>query len=354
MTLKARTVHVVGLGLIGGSIARALSRAGWSVSGEDVDKEAELACLALGYITSKDRATEAELVIVATPAGNTVEVVAEVLASVGPNTVVTDVAGVKNAIVHGMPDERFVGGHPMAGSEVRRLAGSSPDLFMGATWVLTPTPATTPDRYRVVHDAVRDMGANPVAVLPDDHDRLMAVASHVPHLLAGALMTEAADIAQDDSVLLRLTAGGFRDMTRIAAGEPSIWPDVLLENRDAVLATLSSIRTRLSMLEDLLSSGERTSLLTFLDAAAEARRHLPGRAVHASQLSYLRVNIPDEPGVLATITTLAANHSVNLYDIEIAHGVEGVGGTLILAVDQNDSDAYASALRSLKFQVSIS
>ncbi len=119
----------------------------------------------------------------------------------------------------------------MAGSELRGLAGARANLFRGCTWVLTPTPLTAPATYRTVHGVLREMGANVVAVSADDHDRLVAIASHVPHLLAGALMNEASRVAEQDAVLLQLAAGGFRDMTRVAAGDPSIWPDMLFENR---------------------------------------------------------------------------------------------------------------------------
>jgi len=112
----------------------------------------------------------------------------------------------------------------MAGSELRGLSGARADLFRGSTWVLTPTDRTSPETYSTLHGVLREIGANVVAVSAEDHDRLVAIASHVPHLLAGSLMNEASQVAEHDAVLLQLAAGGFRDMTRIAAGDPGIWP----------------------------------------------------------------------------------------------------------------------------------
>src|SRR5207248_1278733 len=155
--------------------------------------------------------------------------------------VVTDVGSVKAPIVASVDDPRFVGGHPMAGSEQEGVDGADPELFTGATWVLTPTATTDPDAFLTVRNVVSGLGANVVAVEPDHHDELVALVSHVPHLTAATLMDLAADTSEEHATLLRLAAGGFRDMTRIAAGHPGIWPDICAENRDAVVATLDRL-----------------------------------------------------------------------------------------------------------------
>ncbi|HEV2428048.1 MAG TPA: prephenate dehydrogenase/arogenate dehydrogenase family protein, partial [Acidimicrobiales bacterium] len=260
-----------------------------------------------------------------------------------------DVAGVKASIVAAVADDRFLGGHPMAGSEQRGPAAARADLFVGCTWVLTPTPSTSPSTYSALHGVLRELGANVVAVSPEDHDRLVALASHVPHLVAGALMNETAEAAESDAVLLQLAAGGFRDMTRVAAGDPGIWPDVLVENRDAVAAALSGLAARLADLRAAIETSDRDALASGLRTASAARRRLPGRALHADELAYLRVAVSDSPGQLATVTTAASERAVNIYDIEIAHGIEGVAGTLLLAVDAARADEFLEALESLGF-----
>lgn len=349
ISLSSRRVHVVGLGLIGSSVALALQVAGWRVSGTDLDEAVVAHALEVSLIESTD-VSDADLVIVATPARAVLDVVRATLkANAREQLIVTDVAGVKGTIVAGVSDPRFLGGHPMAGSELRGLAGARADLFEGCTWVLTPTAATSPSTYGILHGVLREIGANVVAVGAFDHDRLVAVASHVPHLLAGTLMNEAADVAEQDAVLLQLAAGGFRDMTRIAAGDPSIWPDVLFENRQAVTAALDALQRRLQGLRDALENQDRTALSNSLTRAADARRRLPGRALDSARLAYLRVRVSDEPGVLAAVTVAASELLVNIYDIEIAHGIEGTSGTLLLAVDADHSERFVCELGARGF-----
>ena len=348
----SRRAHVVGLGLMGGSIALALGRVGWRVTGSDLDPVVERAALASGAVDDRVAAVATTLVVVATPAGAVRNVAQDLLAkNLDPSMVVTDVAGVKSSIVYGVTDSRFIGGHPMAGSEQRGLEGARADLFQGCTWVLTPTAATLPATYGELHGILREIGAHVVAVSAEDHDRLVALASHVPHLLAGALMNEATQAAQQDAVLLQLAAGGFRDMTRIAAGDPDIWPDVLFENHVAVGETLLALERRLATLRRALESGGRKDVEESLHSAALARRQLPGRALSADSLAYLRVGVSDQPGVLAAVTMAASELLVNIYDIEIAHGIEGNGGTLLLAVAAHQANTFRDALRALGFAV---
>ncbi len=347
-----RRAYVVGLGLIGASLAKALSAAGWLVSGDDADPNVRQAALDEGVIVDTFMGDDHTLLFVATPAGSVAEIANALLHSfANPSLVASDVAGVKSSIVSDVLDPRFVGGHPMAGSEQRGLRGSKADLFQGCNWVLTPTDMTKPETYSELHGVLREIGANVVTVSAEDHDRLVAIASHVPHLLAGALMNEAAQTAETNAVLLQLAAGGFRDMTRIAAGDPSIWPDVLFENRDAVSDTLVALEKRLENLRIALADEARDIITESLASASEARRTLPGRALSSENLTYLRVGVADQPGVLASVTRAASELLVNIYDIEIAHGIEGVGGTLLLAVDSAQATLLRDELTSLGFNV---
>ena len=349
---SARSAHVVGLGLIGASLALALRDAGWRVTGDDADPATVRLALSRDVIDETIPTPDVNLVVIATPAGVVAEIAHQYLERVGdPRLIVTDVAGVKGAIVREVTAPRFVGGHPMAGSELRGLAGARADLFQGCTWVLTPTGDTPPDVYGRLHGYLREIGANVVAVSSGDHDRLVALASHVPHLLAGALMNQAADAAREDAVLLQLAAGGFRDMTRIAAGDPAIWPDILVENRDAIATALTSLEERLGDLRRALEERDRPRLVATLQRAAQARRQLPGRALSSEDMAYLRVLIADRPGSLAQVTMTASEMLVNIYDIEIAHAIEGNRGTLLLAVDAQEAERFMAALRSQDFGV---
>jgi prephenate dehydrogenase len=345
-TEGAGAAHVVGLGLVGGSVALGLRAAGWRVTGEDRDGATASDAVARGVVEDLARGHAPDVVVVAVPSSDVVAVVTEQLAAGPDDVVVTDVAGVKAPLVDGVEDPRYVGGHPMAGSEQSGLHGARADLFVGATWVLTPTEATTPERYARLVGMVRDLGATALALRAQDHDRLVAMVSHVPHLVAGAMMNEAAQLAESDAALLRLAAGGFRDMTRVAAGHPAIWPDVCVDNRDAILAGLASLRGRLAVLEAAIAGKDRATILAQLSAASAARRNLPTSTPDPTELSVLRVPVPDRPGVLAEVTTVASEANLNIYDLEIAHSQEGASGVLIMVLDADGATALAERLES--------
>ena len=340
---------VVGTGLIGGSIGMALRQRGWHVTGRDRDEARAARALELGALDAVGDDADAELVFVATPVS---AVAAEVTAALGHGAVVTDVGSVKAPMADAVRSPRYVGGHPMAGSEQEGVEGSDPELFEGATWVLTPTDATDPEAYARVRTVVSSFGADVVALTPERHDELVAVVSHVPHLTAASLMRLAAAGAEEHAALLRLAAGGFRDMTRIAAGHPGIWPDICAENRDAIVGVLDRLVAALQEVRGVVASGDRGSLLSLLETARAARTNLPSRAARPEELVEMRVPVPDRPGVLAEVTTLAGELNVNIFDMEIAHSAEGERGVLVLVVGAADADLLRGRLHDRGFRPS--
>jgi len=343
-----RRALVVGTGLIGGSIALGLRRRGWHVSGLDSDEGRLLEAKASGVIDAVADDLDAEVVFVAVPATSVAQVVRDLLADPGrrPDAVVTDVSGVKSAIVAQVDHPRFIGGHPMAGSEQVGLHGADPDLFEGAVWVLTPTAATDLESFDRIKGVVMSLGADVLVLSAEDHDRLVAVVSHVPHLVAATLMNAASTGAQQDGALLRLAAGGFRDMTRVAAGHPGIWPDICAENATAIVRALDALVGDLSAIREQVAAQDRVGLLDVLEDASAARRNLPARIARPDHLAELRIRVPDRPGELAAITSLAAEAGIGIYDIEIAHSAEGPSGVLILVVDDADADTLAAAVEA--------
>jgi prephenate dehydrogenase len=332
----------VGTGLIGGSIGLGLRRNGWHVSGADRAASRAERALDLGALDAIGLDPEAEITFVATPVGAVTGAALEALAHT--RGVVTDVGSVKGPIVEAIDSPRFVGGHPMAGSEQDGIDGADPDLFEGAVWVLTPTVQTDDTAYSTLQSAISTLGADVVALPPLDHDALVAVVSHVPHLTAAALMRLADGRATEHQALLRLAAGGFRDMTRIASGHPGIWPDICGENREAIVGVLDELITSLGDMRDIVAADDRARLLETLESARHARHNLPQRAVRPSELVEMRVPVPDRPGVLAEVTTLASEIDVNIFDLEIAHSSEGERGVLILLIDAALAGAFVRHL----------
>jgi prephenate dehydrogenase len=322
------------------------------VAGHDIIAARAARALELGVIDSVGVDPDALIVFVATPAGTVAEVAARALAE-SPAAVVTDVAGVKTPVVERVADPRFVGGHPMAGSEQEGVDGSDPDMFEGATWVLTPTVHTDAVSFAVVRSVVGALGANVVELPAARHDDMVALVSHVPHLTAATLMNLAADTAVEHGALLRLAAGGFRDMTRIAAGDPVIWPDVCAENRAGILEVLDRLLGALTEVRQVVADGNREVLFKLLERAREARINLPARAPSGLELVEVRVPIADRPGALAEVTTLLGEMAINIFDFEVAHSAEGDMGVLVLVIDSAASGRARDALHLREFRCSV-
>ncbi|HVB92827.1 MAG TPA: prephenate dehydrogenase/arogenate dehydrogenase family protein [Acidimicrobiales bacterium] len=337
---------IFGTGLIGGSVGMALRDKGWHVSGVDAAPGVAARAVSLGALSAEGEDTDAELVVVATPVHAAAAIITEYLGRPGrrPDVIVTDVGSVKGPLVAAVDHPSFVGGHPMAGSEQVGVEGASADLFVGATWVLTPTALTDPTAYTRVRSVLADMGAVVVALAPAQHDALVAVVSHVPHLAAATLMDLASNLGEEHAALLQLAAGGFRDMTRIAAGQPNIWPDICDDNADAIVETLDLLVDALRDMRRRVADHDRDSLLDVLGRAAVARRALAVRTPQAEELVEVRVPVPDRPKVLAEITTLAAELGVNIVDLEIAHSVEGDRGVMLLVIAEGATATLQAAL----------
>lgn len=343
---------IFGTGLIGGSIGLALSDRGWHVSGIDAASGVAARAVSIGALSLEGVDTGAELVVVATPVHATARIVTDFLARTDrrSDVIITDVGSVKRSLVAAIDSPLFIGGHPMAGSEQVGVDGATADLFVGATWVLTPTEVTDPAAYTRVRNVLVDIGAVVVALSPAQHDSLVAVVSHVPHLTAATLMDLAANLGESHAALLQLAAGGFRDMTRIAAGQPNIWPDICDDNAEAIVETLDLLVDALVAMRRRVAEHDRASLLDILERAAVARRALAELAPRAEDLVEIRVPVPDRPGVFAEITTLAATLGVNIFDLEIAHSVEGDRGVLVMTIGEQVTSTLRAALSERGFR----
>ena len=327
---------MAGLGLIGGSIARALTERGWHVSGDDQRADRVEQATRMGIIAATGLDTTAEITFVATPVLTLVDQVKRALSAT--NGLVTDVGSVKGA------DERFVGGHPRAGSELEGLDGADGSMFQGAVWVLTPTSTTADSTFAGVAAVVAELGADVVALPAERHDQVVAVISHVPHLTAATLMGLASDRAEEHAALLRLAAGGFRDMTRIASWQPGIWLDICAENRTAILSALDGLIGGLTEMRAVVDGDDRTELHRLLAKAREARANLPVRGTHPEELAEMRIPILDRPGSAAEVFTLAAELGVNIASFEVVHSLEGNRGVAVVLVDAAMAELFRGGL----------
>ena len=273
---------IIGTGLIGASAGLAAKRAGVSsVTGWDPDPDSLGVAAERGAVEATGSIAEAvaaaDLVLVATPVGELPSVVREALDRAPEGATVTDVGSTKRPVSAAAGgDRRFVGGHPICGAETRGPERATADLFDGATWFLTPTAATEPDRLRLVHGFVSALGARPVAIGPDAHDRLVAVTSHLPHVLANVLLNQAGAARVDGHDPLQAAGGSLRDMTRIGGANPRIWVDIFLDNREALRAALAEQRRLLEQVE-AGARGWRRGLPRALDRRGERPSAPPPR-----------------------------------------------------------------------------
>ncbi len=280
---RLKTLAVIGVGLIGGSAALALRRAGIAtrVVGFDRDhaaleKAAELAVIDAVAESASEAVKDADLVLIAVPVRSMGPVLHDVALALRADAVVTDVGSTKADVVRVAREElrelfpRFVPGHPIAGRETSGVESALQDLFRGARVVLTPAKETARDAVDAARGAWEAVGARVSTAGAEEHDRIFAAVSHLPHILSFALVSELA--SRDDAAeLLGFAAGGFRDFTRIAASSPQMWRDIAVQNREALLAEIDRYTARLAVFRDLIERGEAAGLERLMTEARTAR-----------------------------------------------------------------------------------
>ncbi len=349
-------ISIVGVGLIGGSLGLAINRK--SLAGEvvGVGRSRETLELALEYgavhKASFDFSAvkDSDLIILATPVGSTLDILSGISPYIKAGAFVTDVGSTKVKIVVGaknlMPGgSTFIGGHPMAGSEKGGISGADPYLFENAFYVLTPeedTPHEIIDRMIMLAEGV---GARPVLMEPAEHDLSVAAVSHLPHLMAATLVNFLFDLPGSEKISL-LAAGGFRDTTRIAAGNPEMWRDIFLTNRDCILEALGFFRNRLDEFQNAVEKGDRQQIFCLLNRARALKSGMPAKTKgYLPALWEIAVNVPDRPGVIARMAEILGNAGINIADIEILRVREGEGGTIRLAfTGEKEQDRAVSLL----------
>ena len=261
--------------------------------------------------------------------------VIEEVAAAGTDNLVMDVAGVKAPVLAANKLARFVGTHPMAGREAGRPEAASAGLFRGAAWLVATDGATAGDLAQV-EALIRLLGARPVRMTAAEHDRAVALVSHLPQLLAASLMNEATDRGE----VLDLVAGSFRDLTRVAASDPTLWVDVLHANRVAVLEVLDDYIARLGHFTSALEGDDRDGLAGELARAAGSRRRL------GPPLAAVGIALADQPGELARVGHALERSSVDVRDLQLRHAPFGGGGVLTVSVRAGDVDALRAALHA--------
>ncbi|MBT8211640.1 MAG: prephenate dehydrogenase/arogenate dehydrogenase family protein [Acidimicrobiia bacterium] len=338
MTLR---VGIAGTGLIGASIGAGLRAAGWDVSGWDPDPDAleraegigalDRSCETLDDLLSEDP----DVVVLGAPPDAVIDLVAGLTTS----ALVTDVAGVKAPVIEAAGHlSRFVGGHPMAGRETGGAEHASPALFRGATWIVTLDGAADVD-VELVEAMVHALGARAVRMTAADHDEAVALISHLPQVLAVTLLESAAETGH----ALDLASGSFRDLTRVAASDPSMWSQLLAANRSAVAARLRAFGQRLDSVADVISDSD-----SMQDRLREAR---DVRSTLSPPVVAVDVALADEPGELAKVGRALESSRADVRDLQLRHGRHGGGGVLTLSVRPGEAETLVAALSAVGLEV---
>jgi prephenate dehydrogenase len=357
----ATRVAVLGVGLIGGSIGLAARRRlGAEVTGFDPDPATAERALGSGAIGSAAGSVAAaceaaEVVFCAAPVAALAALAGEALAASGPDTVVTDVGSTKRELIGALgADQRFIGGHPLAGAETAGVGNARADLFEGARWYLTPAERSSGLLYDRLQRTVAGLGARPQAIDAAEHDRLMATVSHLPHVVANALVGEAAAALTAGTERIPEVGPSFRDTTRVAGANPAIWADIFASNADAVADSVESVARRLERAAALIRAGDREAVAAWHAAAGEDRRRLLGSERAGGPLHELRIIVANRPGTIAQLALALGEAGVNIEDMALDPAPDMTSGAISLWVAGADQAERAAALvRELGHAVSL-
>ncbi len=341
-------VHVVGAGLLGTSVGLACSRAGLEVWLSDPNHEHVRTASGLGAGKAAPAEGAAQLTVVAVPPDHIAEVVAEALERGG---VVTDVGSVKGLPLDLVSDQvgeallaHYVGSHPMAGSERSGPLAATSALFDGRPWAVTPHVHSSPQAVALVEALALLCGAEPIRLSPVEHDRAVARTSHLPHLLA---VLTAGQLAEAQPEHLSLSGQGVRDVTRIAAGDPVMWGQIIRANQAAVSELLRDVQSDLARLVEVLAAGDEDSLSEILVRGVSGTRAIPGKhGGPALATASLFVSVPDHPGELARLFADVGEIGVNIEDLYIDHDPGRPVGLVELVVQDTAAETLRESLET--------
>jgi prephenate dehydrogenase len=342
-------IAVLGVGLIGGSIGLAAKEwledaevVGFGRSPERLDLAVELGAIDSGSLDLQAVVEGADACFVCGPVGVLPDLVAQVLDVAGEDCVVTDVGSTKEQIVTAVTDERFVGGHPIAGAETAGVEHARADLFQGATWYLTPGERSSGLLYERLHRLVVGLGARPVAIDAQTHDRLLATVSHLPHVLANVLVSQAARrLGEEDEALPRV-GPSFRDATRVAGANSDIWTDIYLANADAIADEVDATVSRLEAVSRSLRAHDPEALREWNETAASDRRRLLEADLAGGAVHELRVPVPNRPGIVAQLAVALGRAGVNIVDMALAPAPDMRSGAITFWVAGDDAAERAT------------
>jgi prephenate dehydrogenase len=336
-------IAIIGVGLIGGSIALSARErlnatiAGFDHCGEALQTAVQRGALDTACASIAQAVADAQAVFVAVPVGALEAVVGAALEAAPSDCVVTDVGSTKRSVVAAHGDPRFVGGHPLAGAETAGVKHARADLFEGTTWYLTPGRATSGLLYERLYRLLRGLGARPAAIESETHDSILATVSHLPHVLANILVSQAARTLAEGGERLPATGPSFRDATRVAGAPSAIWSDIYLSNRDALSVAIERTIASLESVREALLEADGARITAWNEDASADRRRLLEAQLAGGPLFELRASVPNRPGVIAELALELGRAGVNITDMALYPAADMSEGVVALWISGQEA-----------------
>ena len=347
--MEPTNITVIGLGLIGGSLAKALrQKLGFcNITAVDADHHTlqlalEEGIIARGFPTLQSSIYQSELIFVCTPVKQAINYINELALQVPDTCIITDVCSTKEEITRYVEalskPPCFIGGHPMAGTERSGYTNSFAHLFENAFYVLTPCSSSTPEALDTLVHIVEGIGALPIVMKAREHDRVAGGISHLPHVIAAALVNLVKELDSGSGQMQALAAGGFRDITRIASSNPVMWENIILSNKEQMIELLSLFESALEHFKNTLQDGDSEAIYRFFNEAGKFRDSIStGTAGLIQPIYRLIVDVQDKPGIIGEIATILGKHNINIKNIHVTNSREFEQGCLIIALPDTAS-----------------
>jgi prephenate dehydrogenase len=355
--MNSRKITIAGLGLIGGSLAKAFRRTnpGFTITGVDTNRQnLDLAQKdgAVDLISEQLEAavSDSQFIFLCTPIHCIPKMLHSLSRLVQPGTIITDVGSIKTGIMREaeriLPgDIHFIGGHPMAGGERSGYASGIAHLFENAYYILTPRKNTPKHVLKKLEYLISSTGAIPLVMDPHIHDKMVGAVSHLPHIVAAALVNTVREADSSESYIQRLAAGGFKDITRIASSNPEMWKDICLSNKKPLLPLISDIIRCLRQFQQDLEEENDSAVEAFYQKARDFREEIPSsESIYLLPYYQVYVDVEDKPGIIGQVATILGSHNVNIKNIRIINSREDKPGCLVLSLDDQAAQEKAVTL----------
>lgn len=355
------TIAIIGVGLMGGSMGLAVQERvgverviGYSRTARTLQQALEVGAITEKAASIEDAVSGADICFVATPVRTILDVSRAAMKASGPGCIVTDMGSTKSSLMRALDtneEKRFIGGHPVCGSETAGVTNAREDLFDNATYFLTPGRGVDPSNYERLHGLISGVGALPTAIDPDAHDRIMALVSHMPHVLANSAVNQVGGVNLDGREALFSAGPSFRDMTRVAGSNPQVWTDIFMENRSWLSQVLREHTERVGTIIDALEQGDEDFIRRMVTEAAENHnRMLEAEHLAPSDLYVVKVPVPDRPGVISGVMVALGNAGINIDDLVFHRISIDQGGVLSLVVSGNETgDRAVGVLKQMGY-----